>query len=150
MNSEELGNELTNIIEDFNNQKLTYRGLVNREDVPRETLLNFQGVFTDLKSRVRPIHTEVVKHYTLHDDKGATAIKYRIAFAISEGRFKNENDELLYDKCSINQAEKLASGSDVYKKFITQRAFWKESLVNITDLRDDISSYLIEISNRLR
>ena len=87
---EELGNHLASVIEDFNKDRTEYRNLVNRSEVARETLLDFQGKFTDLKARVRPIHTEIAKHYSAHDDKGATAIKYRIAYAISEGRFKDD------------------------------------------------------------
>lgn len=150
MNSKELGEELSRISEKFNEERASYRDMVNRTEVSKDSLLEYQGRFTDLKGDVRLIHAEVAKYYAMHDDKSATAIKYRIAYAIVSGEFKDEEGRLIYDKCSLSQAEKLAAGSDKYKTFVSQRCFWKESLVNISDLRDDISSYIIEISNRLK
>lgn len=141
---------LEEVINDFESTKYSYRDYISNGDNKRETLLEYQGRFTDLKSDLRPHHAKVVREWTNRDDKASTAIKYRICVAISKGEFKDEEGKLIYDECSINQAEKFASGSDKYKTFIDQRAFWKESLANIQDLRDDISSYLIEISNRLR
>ena len=47
------------------------------------------------------------------------------------GICKDENDKLIYDACSMTQAEKLAAGSDKYKEFIQQRAFYKESFIGM-------------------
>lgn len=139
-----MGRNLSDIIEDFDNQRKTYRLVIQEKEVNRETLMEFQGRFNDLKADLRPHHAEVSRQYTKFDDKSATAIKYRLAVAISRGEHED------FESCSINQAEKYAPASKEYKKFIELRVFWKESLVNINDLRDDISSYLIEISTRLR
>lgn len=139
-----MSRNLSDIIEDFDNLRITYRLVIQEKEVSRETLLEFQGRFNDLKADLRPHHAEVSRQYTTRDDKAATAIKYRLAVAISQGEHED------FESCSINQAEKYAPASKEYKKFLEQRAFWKESLVNINDLRDDISSYLIEISTRLK
>lgn len=139
-----MGRSLSDIIEDFDNLRITYRLVIQEKEVSRETLLEFQGRFNDLKADLRPHHAEVSRQYTTRDDKAATAIKYRLAVAISQGEHED------FESCSINQAEKYAPATKEYKKFLEQRAFWKESLVNINDLRDDISSYLIEISTRLK
>lgn len=139
-----MSRNLSDIIEDFDNLRITYRLVIQEKEVSRETLLEFQGRFNDLKADLRPHHAEVSRQYTTRDDKAATAIKYRLAVAISQGEHED------FESCSINQAEKYAPATKEYKKFLEQRAFWKESLVNINDLRDDISSYLIEISTRLK
>lgn len=139
-----MSRNLSDIIEDFDNLRITYRLVIQEKEVSRETLLEFQGRFNDLKADLIPHHAEVSRQYTTRDDKAATAIKYRLAVAISQGEHED------FESCSINQAEKYAPASKEYKKFLEQRAFWKESLVNINDLRDDISSYLIEISTRLK
>lgn len=137
-------NKLKEIIEDFNNLRQSYRNKINNKDLSKDTLLEYQGRFTDLKADIRPFHAEVMKGWIRRDDKSATAIKFRLALAIHEGEYEG------IDACSINQAEKHASGTPQYKEFIDERAFWKESLTNINDLRDDLSSYIIEISNRLK
>lgn len=139
-----MSKKLEEIIEDFESLRSTYRTFTRSSDLNRDSLMEFQGRFNDLKSDLRPHHTKVSREYTSRDDKSATAIKFRIALSISKGEHPD------FDSCSINQAEKFASASKEYKKFIDQRSFWRESLVNINDLRDDISSYLIEISTRLK
>lgn len=135
---------LEEILNDFEDLRGTFRVFIRDSEVNRDALMEFQGRFNDLKADLRPHHAKVSREYSNRDDKSATAIKFRIALAISRGEHED------FDSCSINQAEKLASASKEYKKFLEQRVFWKESLVNVNDLRDDISSYLIEISTRLR
>jgi hypothetical protein len=50
----------------------------------------------------------------------------------------------LYDKApSISNAEKFAGGSKEYKEFLQQRTFYKESFVNVADLREDVQNYII-------
>lgn len=139
-----MNKSLNDIIEQFEEIRGTYRAFIRNSELNRESLMEFQGRFNDLKADLRPHHAEVSRQYTKFDDKSATAIKYRLAVSISRGEHED------FDSCSINQAEKYAPASKEYKKFIDSRVFWKESLVNINDLRDDISSYLIEISTRLR
>lgn len=139
-----MGRTLSEILDDFDNIRSAYRHCVQKEECSKNSLMEFQGRFNDLKADLRPHHAEVSRQYTKFDDKSATAIKYRIAHAISKG------EHVDFENCSINQAEKYAAASKEYKQFIESRVFWKESLVNINDLRDDISSYLIEISTRLR
>jgi hypothetical protein len=139
-----MNRNLNDIIEEFEELRGTYRAFIRNSELNRDSLMEFQGRFNDLKADLRPHHAEVSRQYTTRDDKAATAIKYRLAVSISKGDHED------FESCSINQAEKFAPASKEYKKFLEQRAFWKESLVNINDLRDDISSYLIEISTRLR
>lgn len=139
-----MSRNLSEILEDFDNLRAAYRHCVQKEDCSKASLMEFQGRFNDLKADLRPHHAEVSRQYTKFDDKSATAIKYRLAVSISRGEHED------FESCSINQAEKYAPASKEYKKFIDSRVFWKESLVNINDLRDDISSYLIEISTRLK
>ena len=136
--------KFSEIIEDFNSLRISFRDVLKRQDVSKDTLLEFQSKFNDIKSDLRTFHAQVHREWTKRDDKAATAIKYRLAVAISRGEHPD------FDSCSINQAEKFAPASKEYKDFIEQRAFWKESLVNVNDLRDDISSYLIEIATRIR
>jgi hypothetical protein len=55
-----------------------------------------------------------------------------------------EGTNPLYDKApSISNAEKFAGGSKEYKEFLQQRTFYKESFVNVADLREDIQNYVI-------
>lgn len=135
---------LEEILEDFENLRESFRHCSQHGDCTKSALIEFQGRFTDLKADLRPTHNEVTRNWTKHDDKSATAIKYRLAVAIHKGEHED------FEACSLTQAEKLAPASKEYKKFIEQRAFWRESLNNINDLRDDISSYCVEISNRLK
>ena len=135
---------LEEIVEDFDNIRQAFRHCSQHGDCDKNALIEFQGRFTDLKADLRPTHNEVTRNWTKHDDKSATAIKYRLAVAIHKGEHED------FEACSLTQAEKLAPASKEYKKFIEKRSFWRESLNNINDLRDDISSYCVEISNRLK
>lgn len=132
------------LIEEFDSLRHSFRDVLRTQEVSKETLLEFQARFNDIKADLRSFHARVHREWTKRDDKAATAIKYRLANTISKGGHPD------FDSCSINQAEKYAPSSKEYKEFIEQRAFWKESLVNVNDLRDDISSYLIEIATRIR
>lgn len=142
--------ELNDIIEDFESQRSSYRNFTTRGDLQKATLLEFQGRFIDLKSELRHWKTYLTKEWTRRDDKAATAIKFRIAIAISRGEFKDKEGNTPYEKCSITSAEKYASGSQEYKEFVDQRAFYKESLTNVADLREDMNSYINEIKDRLK
>jgi hypothetical protein len=146
----ESNKELEEIIENFESERDSYRIFTNKGDVNKHTLLEFQGRFVDLKSRIRPFKKYLTKQWTRRDDKAATAIKFRIAIAISKGEYKDDEGNLLYEKCSITSAEKYASGSLQYKDFVDQRAFYKECLTNVSDLREDLNSYINEIKDRLK
>ena len=140
---------LDEIIQEFEDLRANFKVFSKNSDDNRESLLEYQHRFIDLKADLRYWHKKVGGEYTRRDDKSATSIKYRIATAISEGRFKDENDKLIYDACSMAHAEKLAAGSDKYKEFIKQRAFYKESFINISDLREDITNYITLTRDRL-
>lgn len=142
--------ELIDIISNFELEREAYRAFTSRGDLNKHTLLEFQGRFIDLKAELRHWKKYLTNEWTRRDDKAATAIKFRIAIAISKGEFKDEEGNVIYDKCSITSAEKYASGSLEYKKFVDQRAFYKESLTNVTDLREDMNSYINEIKDRLK
>lgn len=141
---------LDEIIQEFEDLRANFKVFSKNSDDNRESLLEYQHRFIDLKADLRYWHKKVAGEYTRRDEKACTGIKYRIAVAISEGNFKDEEGKLIYDKCSISQAEKLAAGSEKYKEFLSQRAFYKESLINIADLREDIANYVLIINNRLK
>ena len=135
---------LDEILTEYEETRASFRHCATYGDCTKDSFLEFQGRFTDLKADLRPIHSEVTRSWTLHDDKSATALKFRLVLAIHKGNHKD------FEACSLAQAEKFAPASEEYKKFIEKRSFWRESLNNINDLRDDISSYCVEISNRLK
>jgi hypothetical protein len=136
--------ELDGIIDKFDNQRAAYRIFVNRGELLRPTFMEFQGIFNDLKADIRPFKNMVLARWTQRDDKAATAIKYRIATSIHKGELDG------YEKCSINMAEKLAAGSANYKIFIDQRAFYKESYMNLREIRDDLNTYINEIKDHIK
>lgn len=142
--------ELVDIIASFEEERGSFRDFTRRGDINKNTLIEFQGRFVDLKTEIRHWKKYLTNEWTRRDDKAATAIKFRIAIAISRGEFKDEEGNLIYEKCSITSAEKYASGSQAYKDFVDQRAFYKESLTNVSDLREDINSYINEIKDRLK
>lgn len=142
--------ELDEIIARFELQREAYRAFTNSGDLNKHTLLEFQGRFIDLKSEIRYWKKYLTREWTRRDDKAATAIKFRIAMEITRGDFKDEGATEPLAKCSITSAEKFASGSLTYKKFVDQRAHYKESLTNVSDLREDMNSYINEIKDRLK
>ena len=143
-------NGLEEIITRFESQREAYRAFTNKGDLNKHTLLEFQGRFIDLKSEIRYWKKYLTKEWTRRDDKAATAIKFRIAMEITRGDFKDEGSTEPLAKCSITSAEKYASGSLTYKKFVDQRAHFKEYLTNVSDLREDMNSYINEIKDRLK
>ena len=142
--------KLNELIEKYELTRIQYRDFINSGDNNKNTLLEFQSRFVDLKASLRPYHTYFINEWTRRDDKSATSIKFRICTAISEGRYEDKEDPTVYEKCSITSAEKYASGSLRYKQFIEERGFYRESLTNITDLRDDCSFYINEVKDRLK
>lgn len=145
-----MSRELEEIIGDFEENRISFSEFRRKGELNKTTLLEYQARFVELKSELRPFKIEMVKQWIRRDDKAATAIKFRIAISIKEGKFVDEEGKLIYDSCSINQAEKFASGSQQYKDFVDQRAFYKESLTNITDLRNDCDSFTNLIKDILK
>lgn len=141
---------LEDIIEDFNTTRETFNNYTSTGEVKKESLNELQAKFVNIKSDLTHWKAKAVMHWTRTDDKAATAIKYRIAVAISRGDFKDKGCELPIAKCSLNHAEKLASGTNTYKEFIDKRAFNKESYTNLTDLREDCNSFITLIINMLK
>jgi len=142
--------KLDEIIEDFENNRVSFKVFRDKKELSKNTLLEYQARFVDIKAELRPFKKEMVKQWIRRDDKAATAIKFRIAIAIHKGEFKDGEGKLIYDACSINAAEKFASGSDQYKDFVDQRSFYKESLTNINDVRNDCDSFANLIKDILK
>lgn len=145
-----MAKELDEILDDFEATRLAFSTYRKQKEVKRNALLEYEARFVDLRSELRPHRKYVAAEWQKRDDKAATGIKFRIAIAIHRGEFKDKEGKLVYEKCSINQAEKYASGSDKYREFLDQRSFFKESLVNITDLRNDIDGYINLIKDILK
>lgn len=150
MEESKFAEKLQEVLSQFEDIRKSYRNFINNGDNNKTTLLEFQGRFVDLKADLKVYHTHFTNEWVRRDDKASTAIKFRIAVAISEGRYEDEEDATVYEKCSITSAEKYASGSKRYKDFIDQRGFYRESLTNISDVREDINSYINEIKDRLK
>jgi|AntRauTorckE5430_2_1112549.scaffolds.fasta_scaffold65037_2 hypothetical protein len=145
-----LADKLVEIIEQYEDNRKAFSNTYSRGSLKKNSLLEYQTKFVSLKADLRPYMAEVTKKNTRYDDKSATAIKFRIAIAIHEGEYKDKEGELIYEACSINQAEKFASGSKDYKAFINKRAFYKESYVNLRDIREDINSYINLIKDLIK
>lgn len=146
-----MGKELEEILDDFEKTRLAFSSYRSKKEVVKSALLEYEARFVDLRAELRPHRKFVAAEWQKRDDKAATGIKFRIAIAIHKGEYRDKDTkELIYEKCSINQAEKFASGSDAYREFLDQRSFYKESLVNITDLRNDIDGYINLIKDILK
>lgn len=141
---------LAEIIDRYETTRQSYRDFTSRSEINNDSLNEFQGRFADIKADLREYHSHFTNQWVQRDDKSATAIKFRIAVAISEDRYVDEEDPIVYEKCSITSAEKFASASKKYKEFVNQRAFIRESLTNVSDLREDCNTYINEIKNRLK
>jgi hypothetical protein len=49
----------------------------------------------------------------------------------------------MYEKPpTITNSEKYAAATKEYKQFLEQRAFYKESFINIADLREDLQGFI--------
>ena len=144
--------KLEEIIEDYENLRSNFRNFMSKGDDNKSTLIEFEYRFVDLRADLRPWHTKMIQQAEVRSDKGATAIKMRIAVAMVKDEYQFKDGEVpMYDKApSISNAEKFAGASREYKEFLDQRVFWKESLVNIADLREDIGSYINLIKDKLK
>lgn len=139
---------LEEILEEYENTRQAYRSFTKIGDGNKHTLIEFQGRFIDLKADLKYWRVKYTHEWTRRDDKAATAIKFRIAVAMTRGEYPSGDDEVKLP--TITNAEKLASGSKEYREFVDQRGFYKESLTNLTDTREDINSYINEIKDRLK
>ena len=139
---------LEEILEEYENTRQAYRSFTKIGDGNKHTLIEFQGRFIDLKADLKYWRVKYTHEWTRRDDKAATAIKFRIAVAMTRGEYPSGDDEVKLP--TITNAEKLASGSKEYREFVDQRGFYKESLTNLTNTREDINSYINEIKDRLK
>lgn len=145
-----MGRKLEEIIEDFENNRISFKAFRDKKELNKATLLEYQARFVDIKAELRPYRKKLLGEVVKRDDKAATAIKFRIAIAIHEGELKDDKGKLIYEKCSINQAEKFASGSKKYKSFIDQRSFYKESYLNVSSLHSDCDGFINLIKDLLK
>lgn len=139
---------LDEILTEYEELRGTYRSFTKSGDLNKNTLIEFQGRFIDVKADLKYWRVKYTHEWTRRDDKAATAIKFRIAVAMTRGEYPTGDEEVKLP--TITNAEKLASGSKEYREFVEQRGFYKESLTNLSDTREDINSYINEIKDRLK
>jgi hypothetical protein len=135
---------LEEIITEYNETRDSFKNFTKVGDSNNGTLLEYQQKFLDLKADLRPWHTKMMHASEMRSDKGATAIKMRIAVAMVKDEFVfAEGEKPMYDKPpTISNADKYAAATRQYKEFLDQRTFHKESFVNIADLREDLQVYI--------
>ena len=135
---------LEEILSDYESTREAFRAFTKKGDGNKNTLIEFQGRFIDLKADLRPWHTKMMHASEMRSDKGATAIKMRIALAMVKNEYEfAEGEKPMYDKPpTISNADKYAAATKQYKEFLNQRAFHKESFVNVADLREDLQGYI--------
>jgi hypothetical protein len=135
---------LEEIINDYESTRQSFKDFTKVGDSNRDTLLEFQQRFLDLKADLRPWHTFTLKNSENRSDKGATAIKMRIAIAMVKDEYEfGENEKPMYNNPpTITNADKYAAATKQYKEFLAQRTFHKESFVNVADLREDLQGYI--------
>lgn len=141
---------LEEILEEYENTRQAFNTFTKVGDAKKDTLLEFQQRFLNLKADLRPWHTKMMSASETRSDKAATAIKMRIAIAMVKGEYTfEENEKPMYDKPpTISNADKYAAATKQYKEFLDQRTFHKESFVNVADLRDDLQGYIILCRDR--
>lgn len=145
------GKPLEEIIEEYENLRSSFRNYISNGDGNKNALVEFEYRFVDLRADLRPWHTKMVQASEARSDKSATAIKMRIAVAMVKDEYEFKEESPMYEKApSISNAEKFAGASKEYKEFLEQRVFWKESLINVADLREDIGAYINMIKDKLK
>ena len=135
---------LEEILTDYEELRGSFKNFTSVGDANKDTLLEYQQRFLDLKADLRPWHTKMMNAAEMRSDKGATAIKMRIAVAMVKDEYVfAENEKPMYEKApSITNADKFAAATRQYKEFLDQRTFAKESFVNVADLREDLQGYI--------
>ena len=110
--------KLEEIIEDYENLRNSFRNFISRGDDSKQALVEFEYRFVDLRADLRPWHTQMIQASEARSDKGATAIKMRIAVAMVKDEYDFKDEKPMYDKApSISNAEKFAGASKEYKEF---------------------------------
>ena len=135
---------LEEILTEYEGLRDTFRHFTKVGDANKDTLLEYQQRFLDLKADLRPWHTKMMSYAEARSDKGATAIKMRIAIAMVKDEYIfAEGEKPMYDKPpTISNADKYAAATKQYKEFLDQRTFHKESFVNVADLREDLQGFI--------
>ncbi len=139
---------LEEILTEYEELRKSFRNTTRSGSLTKDSLIEFQGRFIDVKADLKYWRVKYTHEWTRRDDKAATAIKFRIAVAMTRGEYATGDNEVKLP--TITNAEKLASGSKEYREFVEQRGFYKESLTNLSDTREDINSYINEIKDRLK
>jgi len=139
---------LEEILTEYEELRKSFRNTTKSGSLTKDSLIEFQGRFIDVKADLKYWRVKYTHEWTRRDDKAATAIKFRIAVAMTRGEYETGDQETKLP--TITNAEKLASGSKEYREFVEQRGFYKESLTNLSDTREDINSYINEIKDRLK
>lgn len=135
---------LEEILTDYENTRQSFKNFTSVGDANKDTLLEYQQRFLDLKADLRPWHTKMMHASEMRSDKSATAIKMRIAVSMVRGEYIfTEGEKPMYEKPpTMSVADKYAAATKEYKEFLVQRAFHKESFVNIADLREDLTGLI--------
>lgn len=135
---------LEEILEDYENTRQSFKNFTSVGDANKDTLLEYQQRFLDLKSDLRPWHTKTMHASEMRSDKQATAIKMRIAVSMVRGEYIfTDGEKPMYEKPpTMSVSDKYAAATKEYKEFLVQRAFHKESFVNIADLREDLTGLI--------
>lgn len=141
--------DLEEILEDYYTTRDSFLEFSRSGEDTKDALHEFELRFINIKADLREHHSRVAKSYEMRSDKGATAIKNRISISMIKGEYDFKGDTPMYEKTpTITNADKYAGATKEYKKFLDERAFYKESFVNLTDLREDIQNYIILIRSR--
>ena len=135
---------LEEILTEYEETRSSFKNFTKVGDANNGTLLEYQQKFLDLKADLRPWHTKMMSYAEARSDKGATAIKMRIAIAMVKDEYIfAEGEKPMYDKPpTISNADKFAAATKQYKEFLDQRTFHKESFVNVADLREDLQGFI--------
>ena len=141
--------ELKDILEEYKNIRESYNSFITKGDQNKSALLEFERRFVNLKSDLQPFKSNLTGEYGRVDDKAATARKARIMFEIYRGTF-TDDDGVTFEKSTLSVAEKLAPATKKYEKFIEERAFIKESLNSISDVREDLQAYVNLVKDQLK
>ena len=142
--------ELEDILKDYEDTRISFKDFSNSGDSNKDTLLEFQHRFVDLKADLRYWHTKMLKASEMRSDKGATAVKMRLACSMVKGEYVFKDGETpMYEKPpTMTNADKYAAATKEYREFLDQRTMYKESYTNVADTREDIGSYITLIRDR--
>lgn len=143
--------KLEEILEDFEGIRDSFNNFTKLGDANKDTLLEYQQRFLNLKTDLRPWHTKMMYASEMRSDKQSTAIKHRIGLAMVRDEYEFKDGETpMYEKPpTITNSEKYAAATKEYKQFLEQRAFYKESFVNVADLREDLQGFITLCRDRL-